>query len=340
MIAPLRGTLIVAGILQALITLIQLAPFVLLTELARRMLDGATESELWTIGLWAVWLMGIGTVLAAALTLWLHSVDARFERDLRQQLLGKLAKLPLGWFTARDSGQVKRLVQDDTLSLHYLVTHAVTDAVAAVIAPVAVLIYLFAVDWRLALLMFVPILVYIVTMTVMLVQSGNKTAQAMRWADRMGSEAGAYLEGQPVIRVFGGAAASTFRARLWEYIEFLDGWQRPFSGKKSLMDLATRPATFLLLITQPVPRSSPRAVWSPPRCFRSCSWAPRSVPGYSDSDTVSAACVTGCSRRAGSASSSTNPNSAPRRRAPQRRGLPPLPSISTVSGSRTGSAHP
>lgn len=249
LIAPLRGTLIVAGILQALITLIQLAPFVLLTELARRMLDGATESELWTVGLWAVWLMGIGTVLAAALTLWLHSVDARFERDLRQQLLGKLAKLPLGWFTARDSGQVKRLVQDDTLSLHYLVTHAVTDAVAAVIAPVAVLIYLFAVDWRLALLMFVPILVYIVTMTVMLVQSGNKTAQAMRWADRMGSEAGAYLEGQPVIRVFGGAAASTFRARLREYIEFLDGWQRPFSGKKSLMDLATRPATFLLLIT-------------------------------------------------------------------------------------------
>lgn len=249
LLGPLRGTLIGAGILQALITLIQLAPFVLLTELARRILDGAPESQLWTIGLWAVWLMGIGTLLAAALSFWLHTVDARFERGLRQQLLSKMAKLPLGWFSARDSGQVKRLVQDDTLSLHYLVTHAVTDAVAAVVAPVAVLIYLFTVDWRLALLMFVPILVYIVTTVIMVVQSGNKTAQAMRWADRMSSEAGAYLEGQPVIRVFGGAAASTFRARLREYIEFLDGWQRPFNGKKSLIDLATRPATFLLLIT-------------------------------------------------------------------------------------------
>ncbi|NLU64202.1 ATP-binding cassette domain-containing protein [Rhodococcus sp. HNM0563] len=249
LIGTLRNTFVAAGALQALITLIQLAPFVLLTELARRMLDGAPESQLWTIGIWAIGLMGAGTLLAAALSFWLHTVDAHFERGLRKQLLSKLAKLPLGWFDDRDSGQVKRVVQDDTLSLHYLVTHAVTDAVAAVVAPVAVLIYLFTVDWRLALLMFVPILVYVVTTVIMVVQSGNKTAQAMRWADRMSSEAGAYLEGQPVIRVFGGAAASTFRARLREYIEFLDGWQRPFSNKKSLIDLATRPATFLLLIT-------------------------------------------------------------------------------------------
>src|SRR5699024_953512 len=59
---------------------------------------------------------------------------------------------------------------------------------------------------------------------------------------------GAYLEGQPVVRVFGGAAASSFRRRLDEYIEFLVSWQRPFVGKKTLMDLVTRPSTFLWVI--------------------------------------------------------------------------------------------
>ena len=132
---PLKPTLVTAGVVQALVTLIQLAPFVLLTELARRMLDGASSSQLWNLGGWAIGLMGVGALLASALTLWLHTVDARFERDLRQRLLGKLAKLPLGWFTARDSGRIKRLVQDDTLSLHYLITHAVPDAAAAVVAP-------------------------------------------------------------------------------------------------------------------------------------------------------------------------------------------------------------
>lgn len=249
LLAPLRLPLILSGVLQAVITLLQLAPFVLLVELARLLVSGADESRLWTVGIAAVSLLGLGTVLGAGLTLWLHVVDARFSRELRSRLLRKLSRLPLGWFTARGSGSIKQLVQDDTLSLHYLVTHAIPDAVAAVVAPLAVLGYLFVVDWRVALVLFVPVLVYVVLMSTMSVQSGPRIIQAQRWAERMNGEAGTYLEGQPVIRVFGGAAASTFRRRLDEYIGFLVAWQRPFIGKKTLMDLVTRPSTFLWLIT-------------------------------------------------------------------------------------------
>jgi ATP-binding cassette subfamily B protein IrtA len=248
LLAPLRNQLILAGVLQAVITLVQLAPFVLLVELARLLLSGAPADRLWTLGVVAISLLGTGSFLAAALTLWLHLVDARFARGLRTRLLTKMSRLPLGWFTARGSGSIKQLVQDDTLSLHYLITHAIPDAVAAVVAPVAVLVYLFAVDWRLALVLFIPVLTYLVLMTVMTIQSGPKIAQSQRWAERMSSEAGAYLEGQPVVRVFGGAAASSFRRRLDEYIRFLVAWQKPFTGKKSLMDLVTRPGTFLWLI--------------------------------------------------------------------------------------------
>lgn len=248
LLGPLRTPLIVSGLLQAVITLVQLAPFVLLVELVRSLSSGAGRDELLSLGLTAVGLLGLGTVLGAALTLWLHVIDARFARDLRTRLLTKLARLPLGWFTARSSGSVKQLVTDDTLALHYLVTHAIPDAVNAVVAPVAVLIYLFVVDWRLAAVLFIPVLVYIVTMWLMMVQSGPKIAQSQRWADRMAGEAGAYLEGQPVIRTFGGSTGSSFRRSLDEYIAFLVGWQRPFTGKKTMMDLVTRPATFLWLI--------------------------------------------------------------------------------------------
>jgi ATP-binding cassette, subfamily B, bacterial IrtA/YbtP len=248
LLAPLRSALIASGGLQAIITLIQLAPFVLLVELARQLVSGAGASQLKEIGFAAVALLGFGTLLGAALTLWLHIVDARFASDLRSRLLSKLSRVPLGWFTARGSGSIKQLVADDTLSLHYLVTHAIPDAVAAVIAPLAVLVYLFVVDWRVALVLFIPVLVYLVLTSSMTIQSGPKIPQSQRWAERMGGEAGAYLEGQPVIRVFGGAAASSFRRRLDEYVGFLTDWQRPLAGKKTLMDLVTRPTTFLWLI--------------------------------------------------------------------------------------------
>ncbi|MEV5888672.1 ABC transporter ATP-binding protein/permease [Nonomuraea fuscirosea] len=248
LLAPLRSTLVLAGVLQGIVTLVQLAPFVLLVELARLLLSGADAGALFGVGIAAFVTLAAGALLSAALLSWLHAVDARFSRDLRARLLSKLARLPLGWFTARGSGAVKKLVQDDTLSLHYLVTHAVPDAVAAVLAPVAVLAYLFWSDARLALVLFLPLLVYLVTVASMLAQSRAKIAQAQRWAERMNKEAAGYLEAQAVVRAFGGATASAFRRRLEEYIGFLNDWQRPFVGRKTMINLVTRPVTFLWLI--------------------------------------------------------------------------------------------
>lgn len=248
LLAPVKSRLIVAGVLQALLTLLQLAPFVVLVELAHLLLSDADSSRVWGTATLFVVLLTTGTTLGAVLVLWLHLVDMRFGAQVRRRLLDKLARMPLGWFTDRGSGSIKKLVQDDTLSLHYLVTHAVGDAVAAVVAPIAVLVYLFAVDWRMALILFLPILVYIVTTWTMVYQSGPKITEASRWAERMNKESAAFLEGQPVIRVFGGAAASSFRRHLDDYITFLNEWQRPFIGKKTFMDLVTRPSTFLWLI--------------------------------------------------------------------------------------------
>lgn len=248
LLAPIRPQLIASGVLQALITVLQLAPFVVLVELARLLLSGADQSRVWDTVTAFVVLLGTGTFLSAAMLLWLHVVDARFSATVRRRLLDKLSRVPLGWFTQRGSGAVKKLIQDDTLALHYLVTHAVSDAVAAVVAPVAVLVYLFVVDWRLALILLIPILIYVLTTMTMVYQSGPKIAQAAKWAERMSNASAAFLEGQPVIRVFGGAAASSFRRNLDDYVEFLNNWQRPFIGKKTFMDLVTRPSTFLWLI--------------------------------------------------------------------------------------------
>ena len=248
LLAPVRPQMIASGVLQAVITLAELAPFVVLVELARLLLSGADAARVRDTLVVFVVLLGVSTLLGAALIMWLHVVDLRFSAAVRRRMLDKLGRVPLGWFTQRGSGAVKKLIQDDALSLHYLITHAVSDAVAAVVAPVAVLVYLFVVDWRLALVCLLPVLVYVLTTWTMAYQSGPKITEASRWAERMNTEAGAYLEGQPVIRVFGGAAASSFKRSLDSYIEFLNGWQRPFIGKKTFMDLVTRPSTYLWLV--------------------------------------------------------------------------------------------
>ncbi|UJW64466.1 ABC transporter ATP-binding protein/permease [Mycobacteroides chelonae] len=248
LLAPVKKQMIAGGVLQAIITMVELAPFVVLVELTRQLLAGADQSRLWHTGFIFLTLLVLGAALGMALTLWLHVVDIRFSTSIQRQLLDKLSRVPLGWFTQRGSGSVKKLIQDDTLSLHYLITHAIPDAVAAVVGPVAVLIYLFVVDWRLTLLLLVPILIYIVTAAVLIFQSGPKMIEASRWSERMSGESAAYLEGQPVIRIFGGASASSFKRKLDLHLTFLNEWQWPFIGRKTFMDLVTRPTTFLWLI--------------------------------------------------------------------------------------------
>ena len=60
---------------------------------------------------------------------------------------------------------MKKLVADDVQALHYLVTHAVLDLVGAVVTPLATLIYLFAVQWRLGLVLLLPIIAIFLLVT-------------------------------------------------------------------------------------------------------------------------------------------------------------------------------
>ncbi|NRQ39485.1 ATP-binding cassette domain-containing protein [Nonomuraea sp. NN258] len=248
LLAPLRPRLFAAGLFQAVVSLLQLAPYVLLAELCRRLLSDEQGGGLAELGVLALILMGAGTALAGLLVVAMHVLDARFGHEVRSRVVGKLARLPLGWFTARGSGRVKQAVQDDAADLHYLVTHAVLDVVAALVTPLAVLGYLFSVSGWLAATLLVPLLVFAVLTARMVQASTAQLAQFTVWESRVAAEAVAYLDGLAVVRTYDAGPAGGFRATLAERARFLDAWQRPLSSRKTVVELVTRPLTSLLLI--------------------------------------------------------------------------------------------
>lgn len=249
LLAPLKGRLIAAGIAQALVSLLQLAPFVVVAELGRRVLTGSPDAgELAGLGITALLLFGAATTLAFGLIAAMHVVDARFGYRVRVAIVDKLARLPLGWFTERSSGRVKQAVQDDSAKLHYLVTHAVLDVVAAVVTPLAVLGYLFTVDAGLSALLLIPLLVYGILTTRMVQRSSAAIPKSVEWTGRVSAEAIAYFDGLPVVRAYDTGPHGVFRKTLNEHADFLQTWQRPFVGTKAVIELVTRPATSLLLI--------------------------------------------------------------------------------------------
>ncbi|MDX8150921.1 ATP-binding cassette domain-containing protein [Patulibacter brassicae] len=247
LLAPIRPLLLLAGVAQALVTLLQIAPYVVLAEVCRRVLAGET-GDLGGLAWTAAALMAAGSLLSIALVAALHLLDAELGDRIRRRLVGHLGRLPLGWFDDRSSGIVRKVVQDDAAQLHYLVTHAVLDAVAAVVAPVAVLAYLFVVHPGLAGVLLVPLLLLYVLILRVLAVAGDGRPVFERFRERVGAEAVALTDGAAVVRIYDVGPDSRFRRLLADRMRFFDQWQGPLTEPKARQDLVTRPTTSMLLI--------------------------------------------------------------------------------------------
>ena len=257
LLAPLRRPLTVAGVVQALISIAELVPFVLLAQLGADLLDGSRDTDrFWTLGRWALGLFAGAAVVSALLLLALHLMDARFGHAVRRALVDRVGRVPLGWFTDRNSATVRAEVQDDVAGIHHLTTHVVIDVVAAVVTPLAVLIYLFVAHAGLAaILLVVPgITVYILSMRVYNASSyGLEPFERHKTA--VSTAAGSHVEGLGTARIYDRGTEGRLGRALAERAGFVDSWQRPLTGLKTTTDLVTRPTTmvtFLLVVGVPM----------------------------------------------------------------------------------------
>ncbi len=256
LLAPLRRPLTIAGIVQALVSIAELVPFLLLAELGSDLLDGSRDTDrFWALGWWALILLGAAATTSAVLLFALHLMDARFGHAVRRALVDRVARVPLGWFTDRNSATVRGEVQDDVAGIHHLTTHAVIDVVAAVVTPLAVLVYLFVTHAGMAAFLLVPVIaVYIISMRVYNASSYGLEPYE-RFKAEVGAAAGSHVEGLGTARIYDRGPDARLGRTLAERAVFLDSWQRPLTGLKTTTDLVTRPTSmlaFLLLVGVPM----------------------------------------------------------------------------------------
>ena len=156
--APIRGSMMVARVLGFLYGALAVAPYVVLVQLGQVLLAAARSgvapdhAEVMLLLMWLTGAFGLRYgIYFVALTV-THFADVRFGHIVRSRMVSVLAAAPLAWFTATNSGAVRKAIQDDTHDVHTVIAHAPVESVAAVSAPLSLLIYSFVVDWRLGLL--------------------------------------------------------------------------------------------------------------------------------------------------------------------------------------------
>ena len=75
-----------------------------------------------------------------------HQATFRILKTIRQKLLAKLPKLPLGTVVDTASGKLKQIIVDQVDSMETTLAHLFPEMTANITAPVLTLVYLCVLD--------------------------------------------------------------------------------------------------------------------------------------------------------------------------------------------------
>lgn len=218
-------------VLGAIGAVTNLVPFVGIAEIGRTLLaDGPLDRDRVVTAAVVVAVTLVVGWSCNGTALWItHLADGRLQADLRRRMVAKLGRVPLGWYSATTSGQVRKAAQEDIDDLHHLIAHHDVELSGAVTLPVAGLGYLLWVDWRLALLALLTLPVYFTAYAFMMRGFTEKMAELDSAFGRVSAAVVEFVHGIGVVKVFGGTrrAHAGYREAVHAYGDQYAGWVRP-----------------------------------------------------------------------------------------------------------------
>ena len=252
LLRPVRARLSMAIGLQALGAVIAVVPFAAVAELAEVLLaDGPVEEDrAWTVAVIAAVALTAWLVLTALAGAIAHSADLDFQLSVRRRLVDRLGRVPLGWFTDRGAGGIGKAVQHDVDTMHHLVAHALLNLTTSVVTPVVTLAYLFWADWRMALILLIPIVIGLGLFVRMLVTMESQTAAFDEAQQRIVSSVVEFVEGIAVVKLFGQArrAHRQYAQAAEDFADSFFAWISTAFRKSAASELALSPVTVLLTV--------------------------------------------------------------------------------------------
>jgi len=245
---PIRARLIAAAVLAGTGSMLTLVPLAGIAHIAHIALDPAlAHGDVWPTIIASVACLFAGMALMSLGELAAHLADNRLTHQLRLQAMQRLGQVPLGWFTSRASGEVKQAMQDDINTLHSLTAHFYTTTGRAVGAIAISVVYLFAMDWRLAIVSLLPFPGFFLFFGRAMKASGSNMEQFVAGMGRINNAVVEFVNGIPVVKAFGatGRAHGSYRAAVDAFADAFAAFTRPLVGSMANANALIAPVAVL-----------------------------------------------------------------------------------------------
>lgn len=206
-----RGGQYIASIVLAIAGVVaNLFSYVYMAKIIIALIDGIKSTDFYLSTCMMILLMFLIKEISAGVSSAIsHAATFRSLGEIRNDISKKLFKMPLGDVMSRSSGELKNIIVEQVDSMETSLAHLVPEFTANLVGPILLLIYMFVLDWRLALLSLVPLIVGMsVMMSVMNEEYRKNFQKSVSIGQGMNNAIVEYINGIEVIKTFNQSESS------------------------------------------------------------------------------------------------------------------------------------
>lgn len=128
--------------------------------------------------------------------------------EVRLKLTQKLTRLPMGYLLDTPSGRLKNIIVERVDSMETALAHIVPEMGGNILISISTMLYLFILDWRMALAALIPLILGIFCYMAMMSDYENKFSKYVSKNKYLNDTAVEYIGGIEVIKAFNQSALS------------------------------------------------------------------------------------------------------------------------------------
>lgn len=225
-------------------------PYVVVSHILTYLLSGAKDIGLYfRLVVIAFIAYVLKTILYAVALSVSHKATFNVLKNVRLSMINKLPKMPLGEIVNVSSGNLKQIMVDQVESMEKPLAHLLPEMTSNILGSVSILIYLFFLDWRMALLSLVSIPIGMLFMGMVMKNYSSQYEGSVVVNREMNSAIVEYVNGIEVIKTFNQYQKSyaKYKNKVFANASYFYNWMKSCQLPVSLSK-AIAPTTMITIL--------------------------------------------------------------------------------------------
>lgn len=227
-------------------------PYVSAASIVSNMIENVTDVNVY-INLCCIMFLGyiVKIIFMHMSSTFSHKGAFTTLADMRHGLLSKLTRVPMGFLQKTPSGILKDTIVEKVGGMERFLAHMIPDFISCLVVPLLLTIYLFMIDWKMALVTFITLPISIVCCCGMMVGYTENFNGFLNAGKHMSATVVEFVKGIKVIKIFNRANQSykKYEDAVNDNAKFAYTWMK---GAQVFMSLAFTIMPSILVTVIPV----------------------------------------------------------------------------------------